>query len=281
MSVTTRPTTVARVRGTRFTNALTAEFTKTLTLTGWWKGVAVVLLLNLYFAYMNADLLASDLISTMHDGVLKDLDGSMITLHQAVTDAILASPYQSAALLLPLVIAITVGQEYRTRQVLTSAAAVPSRFVLVAAQLVAVSVLAAVVCLAAFVLSDVVLLLMLPPEGAAIVLTAAGLLVAAKVVFYGVTVSIVAGALTTLFRSTLFALVAIVMMFVLALTGAFKGFAPMVHDALPMIGAKSFLFGYDVDTLEPSAGAGVLILLAWSVVAAAAWIVTFLKRDVA
>ncbi len=260
--------------------ALRSELIKALTLRTWWLGVGVILVLNLYFAQMNADLL-SELALTLDDGWFLAFDGSVTPFDQAVTDSVLSSPYQSAALFVPLLVAAACGQEYRSGQMQLSALAVPDRTRLAAAKIAVTALLGAAVTLVAFVLSDVVLVLLLPPEGRAVVLSGAGMLVAAKVVLYAVVVSVVAGALTTVFRSTMPALITIVGVLVLALSGLLRALAPPLHNLLPMIAAKTFLFGYRSEPGEPSATAGVVTLLGWFVIAVVAWVVVTRRRDVA
>jgi ABC-type transport system involved in multi-copper enzyme maturation permease subunit len=239
----------------------------------------VILALNLYFAQMNTALIV-DLSSTLKDGVFVDFDGTVAPFARAVTDGILSSPYQSAALFVPLLVALVCGQEYRSGQLLISAAAVPSRVRLAAVKIAVAGTLGAAVTLVAFLLSDAVLLLLLPAEGRAVVLSATGLLVAAKVTLYAVVMAIVAGALTTLFRSTMPALITIVAVLVLALSGLLRATVPPAHDLLPMIAAKTFLFGYVSEPGDPSASIGVAVLLGWLGVATVAWLLVFRRRDI-
>lgn len=268
-----------RAHGSAFTRALVAEFTKITTLRSWWLGVVVVLALTAYFAQMGASLLV-DLLGTLEGGAFTDLDGSRVALEEGVLDTVLGSPYQSVALFLPLVIAIAVGQEYRGGQILTSVTAVPSRLTLAMAKLVTVGILAALMCTAAFVLSNAVLLLMLPPEAVAIVLTFEALLVLPRVMLYGVCISVVAAALTGLFRNTLFALFTIVAILVLGVSGLLSAFVPFLHNLMPMIAAQSFLFGYQAEGV-PSMATGVFVLLGWAVVTTVLWVAVFTRRDVA
>lgn len=274
-----RVETSARALGSVFTRALVAEFTKITTLRSWWIGVTVVLVLTVYFAHMGASLLV-ELLDTLDDGSFTDLDGSRVPLEEGVLDTVLSSPYQSVALFLPLVIAIAVGQEYRGGQISTSVTAVPSRLRLIAAKLVTVSVLSVLVCAAVYALSNVVLLLMLPPEGVAIVLTFEALLVLPRVMLYSVCLSIVAAALTGLFRNTLFALFTIVAILVLGVSGLLLAFVPLLHNAMPMIAAQSFLFGHQAEGM-PSEATGVLVLLGWAMVTTVLWTAAFTKQDVA
>ncbi|RMI14061.1 hypothetical protein [Cellulomonas triticagri] len=259
--------------------ALRAELTKALTLRSLWIGAGVILALNVYFAQMNVSLLA-DLAQTLEDGRFVAYDGTVASFETAVRDSILSSPYQSAALFVPLLIAVVCGQEYRTGQIRTTAAAVPNRWRLATVQIIVSVVLGVVVTILAFVMSDVVLLLALPAEGRDVVLSAAGMLVGAKVLTYSAVMSVVAGVLTTVLRSTMPALVAIVAVLVLALSGVLLPLSPLVHGLLPMIAAKTFLFGYAPDATDPSVAAGLVILLGWLTAGAATWFGALRYREI-
>lgn len=266
-------------RATVFTRALSAELAKILSLRGWWVGIAVVLALTAYFAHMGATLLA-ELLNTLEGGAFTDLDGTLVPLEQGVIDTVLGSPYQSVALFFPLVVAVAVGQEYRHGQIQASVLAVPSRGVLVSAKITAVGALTLLVCVAAYALSNTVLWFLLPEPAAALVFGTEALLVLPRIMLYAVCMALVAGALTTVFRSTLIALFTVVGILVLGVSGLLAAFAPPVHDIIPLIAAQSFLFGYEVDGVPPST-AGVLTLLVWAAAAAVLWTVTLLRRDAA
>lgn len=258
--------------------AVKAELTKALTLRSWWIGVAVLLALNIYFAQMNASLLV-ELSATMDNGYFIDFDGRRESFERAVTDSILASPYQSAAMFLPLVIAIVVGHEYREHQILLSVTAVPNRSRLVIAKICAVVLLTSTVVLIAFISSDVILLLLLPDPAPSIITSGAGILIAGKILLYAITMCLVAGALTTIFRNTIPALVVIVLILLLSLSGALGALAPGLDNILPMIGAKTLLFGYANDSDSFTAGQGMFLLAVWLISAVTAWLAVFRKRD--
>ncbi|MBE3002310.1 hypothetical protein IDM40_26945 [Nocardiopsis sp. HNM0947] len=264
-------------RATVFTRAFSAELAKTASLRGWWIGAALVLALTTYFAHMGATLLV-ELVETLEDGAFTDLDGARVPLEQGVVETVLSSPYQSMALFFPLVVAVVVGQEYRHGQIQATVMAVPARGVLAAAKITAVCVLTLVVCTAAYLLSSTLLWFVLPEPAAGLVLGTEALLTLPRIMLYAVCMALVSGALTTVFRSTLIALFAVVGILVLTVSGLLSAFVPPVHDVLPMIAAQSFLFGHAVEGV-PSAGAGLLTLLAWAVVAAVLWTATLIRRD--
>lgn len=259
-------------------SAVRAELFKTLTLRSWWVGVALIMALNIYFAHMGASLLA-ELSTTLRDGHFIAFDGQHTSYERAAMDTILASPYQSVALFLPLLVAATSGHEYRTHQVLTSAAAVPVRLRLVGAKVLSTVLWSSVVTLVAFTASDIVLLLFLPGPAIPIVLSMSGFLVGAKVVVYAVLMALFADALTHIFRSSLPALVCVVLLLVLALTGALEAIASGLGNVLPMIGAQTFLFGYPRNEMSLTGGQGVALLIGWAAVAVSVWAIIFRRRD--
>lgn len=262
-------------------HAVRAELTKALTLRSWWVGVGVVLALTVYFAYINASLLVETAAATWDTGVFRDIDGTSVPVARAVGDAILASPYQSAAFFLPLLIAMMAGQEYRNQQFFLTVAAVPDRRVLFAAKIAAVALLAVGVTIMTSLVNAAVLLALLPSDGDAMVLSATSLEVFAKVALYAVTIGVFAAALTSIVRSTLWALVASVVLYGLTASQLLEAVSPVLHHASPMIGAQTFLFGYAVDPDAPGTAAGVVILLGWLVVAASVWCATLVRRDAA
>ena len=260
--------------------AVGSELTKIWTLRSWWIGVAVVLALSAYFAQLEAEL-AKEQIHTLHGGFIEDFLGQQVPFDRSVRDAILGSPYQSAALFLPLLVAMASGQEYQGRQILLSATAVPRRMRLAVAKMLALVLSGSLVTIAAFAVSDGLLLLLMPSPAHSVVLSASGLFILVKVLFYAVTMTLVAGALTTLFRSTIPALVVVVGMLILTLMGIMKAFLPALHQMLPMAGAKTMLFGYSVDAGSLDAGGGVILLLGWIGASVAAWLLVFRTRDLA
>jgi len=271
---------IPRAVGTRFSwvSTVRAELTKTTTLRSWWIGVAVIMALNIYFAQMSASLLA-ELSATLENGFYLDFVGQQAPYERGVTDTILSSPYQSAALFLPLLVAAASGNEYRTRQILTSVAAVPSRLCLVGAKIVSTVLLSGAVVVAMFVVSDIILLLLLPDPAVPIVLSGPGILVGAKVLLYAVLMALFAEALTAIFRNTLAALGCIVLILVLAFSQVLDAIVPGLNNVLPMIGAKTFLFGYPDSPTSLTGGQGVILLVAWAAVAVIAWAVVFRQRD--
>jgi hypothetical protein len=76
------------------------------------------------------------------------------------------------------------------------------------------------------------------------------------------------------------ALITIVAVLVLALSGLLRATVPPAHDLLPMIAAKTFLFGYVSEPGDPSASIGVAVLLGWLGVATVAWLLVFRRRDI-
>lgn len=270
-----------RVPGLVLGRALVAELTKIVTLRGWWIGAGVMLGLTTAFAVIDTRMIVTSVGGLGPDEFFQDYFGSRVLVERAVLDATLAPAYQSSAFLLPVVVAITTGQEYRRRQILVSALAVPSRVVLFTAKLLAVAAASAGLCLAACLLTNVVLLLMLPARLDAVVFSPAALMGPFRMAIYGIAVAILAAALTSILRSTVFALIAAVMLFFLTVTGALLALSPALHQALPLIGAQSFLFGDVAQVGETGRRVGLVILLAWALAPAAAWGVAFVRRDLA
>lgn len=271
----------APVHGTPLGHAIRSEFTKIFTLRAWWVGIAVLVALTLYFAYLNTTVLLELAEGSWAQGRFEDFDGSEVTVTRAVRESMLAGPYQSAIFFLPVLVALMVGQEYRTQQFFTSVTAVSSRTVLFAAKLVAVVVVSVTTVTATFVASDVVLVAMLPPEADVLVLSGPGLLVAPRLAFFAAVTAIIAAAVTSIVRSTLWALVAAILGFVLPLTGVLRAIAPVLHDAMPVIGAKAFMFGFADGPDAPGVGVGGPLLLAWGCVGAVSWWLAYTKRDAA
>lgn len=260
--------------------AVGSELTKIWTLRSWSIGVAVVLALSVYFAQLEAEF-AKEQIHTLHGGFIEDILGQQVPFDRSVRDAILSSPYQSAALFLPLLVAMASGQEYPSRQILLSATAVPHRMRLAVAKMIALVLSGSLVTIVAFAVSDGLLLFLMPSPARSVILSASGLFVLIKVLFYAVTMTLVAGALTTLFRSTVPALIAVVGMLVLTLMGILKTFLPALHQMLPMAGAQTMLFGYSADAGSLGAGGGVVLLLGWLAASVATWLLVFRTRDLA
>lgn len=251
-------------------HAVGAEVLKTFTLRAWRVGVVIITALTFYFAYINAELFA-ELAATSDGEYFTDFDGSRTLIAHAVRESILAAPYQAAALIIPVLTTFVAGAEFTNNQHVLTRLAIPSRVRLLAAKALASSVICTVVVVASFGASLVALALLLPPELRSMVMSPVAAEVLGAVLLYALVMNLVAEALTALFRSTVPALLVVVGLLVLALSGALTAIAPALGNLIPLIGAQTLLFGYQLSAMALSALQGALLLTIWAVCALAVW----------
>lgn len=261
--------------------AAAMEVAKTLTLRSWWIGFAVILALNLYFTY-NGVILARGALPTLHDGVvLDDLEGA-VPLERYVGDMIISAPYQSMAVFFPLLLVMVCGQDYRSgqKQLQLTALAVPSGARRAAAGMTFAFVATVGSTITVFLLSDAVLWLMLPSPARSVIVSAAGILSCLRIALVACVMTVTALAVTVLMRSTLAGTIFIVLQAVASMSGLLRIIGQGVNNVLPMIAAKTFLFGYQREPGEPGATAGTMILAGWLAVSALTVMINGTRRAV-
>ena len=97
---------------------------------------------------------------------------------------------------------------------------------------------------------------------------------------YSACAAMLTAGLTLIVRSSLISVGIVIVLFVVANLGALRIISDGLHGLLPMIAAKTFMFGYQVEPGEPGQLAGVITLLAWgNALPALSWIV-LRKRDI-
>ena len=87
-------------------------------------------------------------------------------------------------------------------------------------------------------------------------------------------------AVTVLMRSTLAGTIFIVLQAVASMSGLLRIIGQGVNNVLPMIAAKTFLFGYQREPGEPGATAGTMILAGWLAVSALTVMINGTRRAV-
>lgn len=249
---------------------VSSEIVKATTLRAWWIGSGLVLLLTFYYAASNANLFA-ELMASEQNGYFTDFDGSLTSVPQAVRESLLASPYQSSALLLPLLTTFIAGTEYGTNQIVQSRLITPNPRQLLLQKFLASSLLCVLVVAVAFLLSFVTLKAMLPSVAAELLTGGLTLRVFAVVVAFALTMNLVAEAFTASFRRTIPALLMVLLLLLLALSGVLGLINPVLANVIPMIGAKTLLFGYEADSNAFSTAQGVALLAVWATASLALW----------
>lgn len=256
-----------------------AEISKAVTLRSWWIGLTLVLLLTFYFSFANAQLL-SELLAGNQGEFFRDFDGKTMSVKKSIREALLASPYQSAALIVPLLTTFIAGSEYRTNQIITSRLVVPSPMKLLVYKAISSSLLCTAVVFLSFIASAVALWLLIPGEHKHFLFSGMSIDVLLRVLFYALVMNLVAESLTATFRQGIPALFTVLMMLVFALGGVLGYIHPWLNNLLPMIGAKTLLFGYPDSEYSFSSFQGALLLLLWGCVAIALWMFAYRKgRD--
>lgn len=224
--------------------------------------VFAVLALTALFAILDVQTISST-VSIAADGTIRSTDSLDPDPAHIVSDAVLASPYQTSIILIPIIVALNVAAGFRSgdEQQLRLLANRPRPVAF--GDVLATVVYCAIVSLSSSALNAVILVVALNPVLRPMFPTATVVTTPLRVMAFAVVMGLVGYIAAATTKRDVPALAAILLLLVVSLSGVLK----VVHAdvLLPMIGGKSFAFGRVAETGDVPVAVSTFVVACWLV----------------
>ena len=218
--------------------------------------VCAVLALTALFAVLDVQTISST-VSITANGTVQSHDALDPNLAHIVSDAMLASPYQTSIILIPIIVALIVAAGFQLRLLYNR----PYPFAV--SDVLATVLYCIAVSLLSSLLNAAILVVMLNPALRPMFLTATVITTPLRVMAFAVVMGLIGyiAALST--KRDVPSLAVILLLLVVSLSGVLK----VVHAdmVLPTIGGKSFAFGRDDEAGEFPVAASAIVMTCWLV----------------
>lgn len=220
-----------------------SEFSRFWSMPETYLAMIPVAVLSLVFSIINIGVINAVITGDLES---KNLDPSLIDkpLATLMSEGYLGPVYQSAVIFIPIAAAYLAYLEYRygdhEQILLTPGRLVARRF----GSILWTSSWAILTTLCAAVVNFATCALLLAPGGRANLSVAAALFVCLRVFVFAVLFATLALAISALTHRLFTSVVVLLGLFMVSLAGLFQRVLPPLHNALPLIGGKSFAF-YD------------------------------------
>lgn len=236
--------------------------------------VIAVLALTALFAILDVQTIDSTVVVSA-DGVVHSLDALDTDPTHIVSDAVLASPYQTSIILIPIIVALNVASGFRSgdERMLRLLYNRPEPFAVCDA--LATALYCMVVSLLSSLLNIVILVAALNPALRPMFLTATAFTTPLRVMVFAVVMGLIGYVAAVATRRDVPSLVVILVLLVVSLSGVLK----VVHAdvLLPMIGGRSFAFGRAVETGDLPVPVSAAVMACWLVMAFASALMVRLR----
>lgn len=226
--------------------------------------VFAVLALTALFAVLNVQTISST-VSIAADGTMRSTDSLDPDPTHIVSDAMLASPYQTSIILIPIIVALHVAAGFRSGDERQLRLLVNRLLPFTIGDVFATIIYCAGVSLLSSLLNAVILVATLNPALRPMFLTATVITTPLRVVVFAVVMGLVGYIVAVVTKRDVPALAAIFLLLMVSLSGALK----VIHAdvLLPMIGGKSFAFGRVDETGDLPMGTSVIVMVCWLTIA--------------
>jgi hypothetical protein len=178
----------------------------------------------------------------------------------------MSSSLQIVVLFLPVIAAVLAGQEFRPGQLGMSVLAVPRRGVLMAAKALVCAGWTFLVTLLVEAISGLFMHLAVRDRVPGLLLRSDVLTDEAKLLALAVLICLVGFAVTTLLRSTLLAIVTLMVLMVVTMTQVLARSMPVLDALLPVSAGRNLLLDPQEDVLSSGALVASVVLVAWALV---------------
>ncbi|ACZ29138.1 hypothetical protein Xcel_0097 [Xylanimonas cellulosilytica DSM 15894] len=258
------------------TRLVRAELTKIGTQRSVWVAMGVVLAIQVFAGWQALSLYAGAVARMTPDGIVEVFTGQPQAANQAMIENLVSSSLEMS-MFLPVVAALLAGQEFQHRQLRTSLLAVPARGHLVAAKLASATVFLLVPVLLVVATSTTFTYLAIKDWNPGLLLEPAALRGQVGFVGYALALCLVTAAVTMLARSTVVAIVTVVVLTVISMAQVL----PAAVDALLPVSAGRNLLLDPVSATDLTGGAtlAAVVLVGWVVITAASAAVSIARRD--
>lgn len=185
---------------------------------------------------------------------------SQLTEFQTVRDAVLSSPYQSSILFFPILFALILSTEYKFGQESLTKLLTPKWQTILTGQICSGIIVASTLTVALSLINSAMLYVMLDETLQNYLSLGLVLEVTLRIIIFAITLTLLSMFLVKITRKPIPSVIVIVSILIITLSGILKVVSPTLENLLPLIGAKSFVFGR-VENNNPSEMYGLLLLL--------------------
>lgn len=236
-----------------------SELYKIVSLPLFWMGVAIVIGISVFFTFQNIQVINA--IANGHTEILILEDRtSPLTEFQTVRDAVLSSPYQSSILFSPILFALILSTEYKFGQESLTKLLTPKWQTVLTGQIFSGIIVTSTLTIVLSLINSAMLYMMLDKTLQDYLNLGLILEVTLRIIIFAITLTLLSMFLVTITRKAIPSVIIIVSLLVITLSGILRVLSPTLEHLLPLIGAKSFVFGR-VENNNPSEMYGLLLLL--------------------
>ena len=236
-----------------------SELYKILSLPLFWRGVAIVIGITVFFTFQNIQVINAIANGNTEILMLEDTT-SQLTEFQTVRDAVLSSPYQSSILFFPILFALILSTEYKFGQESLTKLLTPKWQTVLTGQICSGMIVASTLTIALSLINSAMLYVMLDETLQNYLSLGLVLEVTLRIIIFAITLTLLSMFLVKITRKPIPSVIVIVSILIITLSGILKVVSPTLENLLPLIGAKSFVFGR-VENNNPSEMYGLLLLL--------------------
>ena len=236
-----------------------SELYKILSLPLFWRGVAIVIGITVFFTFQNIQVINAIANGNTEILMLEDTT-SQLTEFQTVRDAVLSSPYQSSILFFPILFALILSTEYKFGQESLTKLLTPKWQTILTGQICSGIIVASTLTVALSLINSAMLYVMLDETLQNYLSLGLVLEVTLRIIIFAITLTLLSMFLVKITRKPVPSVIVIVSILIITLSGILKVVSPTLENLLPLIGAKSFVFGR-VENNNPSEMYGLLLLL--------------------
>ena len=236
-----------------------SELYKILSLPLFWRGVAIVIGITVFFTFQNIQVINAIANGNTEILMLEDT-ASHLTEFQTVRDAVLSSPYQSSILFFPILFALILSTEYKFGQESLTKLLTPKWQAILTGQICSGMIVASMLTVALSLINSAMLYVMLDETLQNYLSLGLVLEVTLRIIIFAITLTLLSMFLVKITRKPIPSVIVIVSILIITLSGILKVVSPTLENLLPLIGAKSFVFGR-VENNNPSEMYGLLLLL--------------------
>ena len=236
-----------------------SELYKILSLPLFWRGVAIVIGITVFFTFQNIQGINAIANGNTEILMLEDTT-SQLTEFQTVRDAVLSSPYQSSILFFPILFALILSTEYKFGQESLTKLLTPKWQTILTGQICSGIIVASTLTVALSLINSAMLYVMLDETLQNYLSLGLVLEVTLRIIIFAITLTLLSMFLVKITRKPIPSVIVIVSILIITLSGILKVVSPTLENLLPLIGAKSFVFGR-VENNNPSEMYGLLLLL--------------------
>ena len=236
-----------------------SELYKIVSLPLFWRGVAIVIGISVFFTFQNIQVINAIANGNTEILILEDRT-SQLTEFQTVRDAVLSSPYQSSILFFPILFALILSTEYKFGQESLTKLLTPKWQTILTGQICSGIIVASTLTVALSLINSAMLYVMLDETLQNYLSLGLVLEVTLRIIIFAITLTLLSMFLVKITRKPIPSVIVIVSILIITLSGILKVVSPTLENLLPLIGAKSFVFGR-VENNNPSEMYGLLLLL--------------------